>query len=144
MYMINGSSVSVSSRCFGSLMVWSIQVCVNAMPRRKDISNDLEEVNVAANQCGKHYKAIIKLFQVHHTTMRKIFHKQKALKTASSLSRIGDPSKSTPNSEKLQKTKELHLGHYSHQLACYMLKFRRAKLDKGWTNMTFQEKHSSL
>lgn len=39
---INWSSASVTphykSRCFGSLLVWSIQVCSSTMPRSKDIN----------------------------------------------------------------------------------------------------------
>jgi len=44
------------------------------MPRRKYISNDLREANVAAHQSGKGYKAISKLCAVHHSTERKIIH----------------------------------------------------------------------
>jgi len=40
------------------------------MPRRKDISNDLGEATVAAHQSGKGYKAISKLFGVHHSRER--------------------------------------------------------------------------
>ena len=36
--------------------IWSFQVCVNTMPRRKDISRDLREATVAAHQSGKGYK----------------------------------------------------------------------------------------
>lgn len=32
-----------TSRSFGSLLVWSVQVCVNPVPSRKDTSNDLNE-----------------------------------------------------------------------------------------------------
>jgi len=42
-------------------------VCVNTMPRRKDISNDLIEAIVTAHQSGKGYKAISKLFGVHYS-----------------------------------------------------------------------------
>ena len=37
-------------------------MCVNTMPRRKDISNDLREAIVAAHQSGKGYKVISELF----------------------------------------------------------------------------------
>ena len=39
-------------------------MCVNTMPRRKDISNDLREADVAALQSGQVYKSISKLFDV--------------------------------------------------------------------------------
>ena len=51
------------SRSFVSLLPCSIQVCVNTMPRRKDISNDLREAIVAAHQSGKGYKAISIILQ---------------------------------------------------------------------------------
>jgi len=44
-------------------MFWSIQVCVNTVPRRKDISNDLKEAIVAAHQSGKGYKAFSIILQ---------------------------------------------------------------------------------
>ena len=66
----NLSSVSVSNSSFVSLLVWSIQVCVNTMPRRKDISNDLREAIVAAHRSEKGYKDISKLFRVRHSTER--------------------------------------------------------------------------
>ena len=47
------------------------------MPRRKDISNDLRE---AAHLSGKGYKAISKLFGVHHFTAKKIIHMWKTFK----------------------------------------------------------------
>jgi len=66
------------------------------MPRRKDISNDLREAIVAAHQSGKGFKAISKLFKVHHSTERKIIHKWKTFKTAVNPPRSGRPSKFTP------------------------------------------------
>ena len=47
------------SRSFGS---WNIQVCVNTMPRRKNISKDVREAFVAAHQSDKGYKAMSILF----------------------------------------------------------------------------------
>ena len=69
------------SRSLVRLLVRSIQVCVNTTPRRKDISNDLREATVAAHQSGKGYKAISKLFGVHHSTERKIIHRWKTFKS---------------------------------------------------------------
>jgi len=61
------NSVSIS---IGIKMVSNIQVCVNTMPRRKDISNDLRETAVAAHQSGKGCDAIsIQLFGVNHSTV---------------------------------------------------------------------------
>ena len=57
----------------------SIQVCINNMLMRKDISNDLREAIVAAHQSGKGYMVISKQF--HYCTERKIFHKWKTFKT---------------------------------------------------------------
>ena len=56
------------SRCFGSLLVWSTQVCINMMPRRKDIGNCLREAIVV----DKGYKTIYKQCRVHQSTVRKI------------------------------------------------------------------------
>ena len=50
-------------------------MCVNTMPRKTDISNDLREEIVAAHQSRKGYEAISKLSGVHHSTERKIIHK---------------------------------------------------------------------
>ena len=102
------------SRAFVTLLVWSIQVCVNTMPRRKDISNDLREAIVAAHQFGKGYKDISKFFGVHHSTEIKIIHKWETFNTAVYLPRSGCPSKFTPRS----KTQELHLRLYRPQLTC--------------------------
>jgi len=49
--------------------MWSLQVWVNIMPRRKGISNDLREGIVAACQSVKGYKAISKLFGVPHSAV---------------------------------------------------------------------------
>ncbi|MEQ2278636.1 hypothetical protein AMECASPLE_000954 [Ameca splendens] len=43
------------------------------MPRLKDISNDLREVTVAADQSGKGHKVIYKLSEVHRSTEGKFF-----------------------------------------------------------------------
>ena len=88
------------SRSFGSLLVWSIQVCVNTMPRRKDISNNLREETVAAHQSGKGYKTISKLFGVHHSAERKIIHKWKIFKTAVNPPRSGCPNKFIQGSDR--------------------------------------------
>ena len=58
-----------------------MQVCVNTMPRRKDISIDLRETIVAAHQSEKGYEAISKLFGVPHSTAREIIHKRKTFQT---------------------------------------------------------------
>jgi len=104
MHWIHWSSVSVNTSIkagvFVSLLGWSIQVCVNTMPRRKDISNDLREAVIAAHQSGK---TISKLFGVPHFTMKKIIHKWKTLTTVVNLSRSGHPSKFTPKSVKNAK-----------------------------------------
>lgn len=41
------------SRGSASLLVWSIQMCFNTTPNRKDISNDLREATAAAHQSGE-------------------------------------------------------------------------------------------
>lgn len=46
------------SRGVSGLLVWSIQVGVNTMPRRKAIISDLRESFVAAHQSGNGYEAI--------------------------------------------------------------------------------------
>ena len=112
--IINKFEQLYKSRSSLSLLLCSIQVCVNTMPRRKDISNDPREAIVAAHQSGKGYKAISKLFRVHHSTERKIIHKWKTIRTAVNLPRSGRLSKFTPRS----KSQELHLRLYRPQLAC--------------------------
>lgn len=72
-------------------MVWSIQVCINTVPRRKGISNDLKEVTVATHQCGQGYKAISKQYRVHHGTVRN----KKAFMKAAHCLRSESPSKFT-------------------------------------------------
>lgn len=42
------------------LLLWSIAVCVNTMPRRKDIRNGVRKVIVAAHQSEPGYKTISK------------------------------------------------------------------------------------
>jgi len=49
---------------FGSLLIWWIQVYVNTMPRRKDISKNLKEATAASKQSVNCYKVISKLFGV--------------------------------------------------------------------------------
>jgi len=67
-------------------------MCINTMPRRKDISCDLREAIVGG------YKAISKLSGVH-PTVRKTVHEWKTFKTASNLSRSGHTNKFTPRSD---------------------------------------------
>lgn len=56
-YLINGSSVSVTTSIKAvCLLLWCLQVCVNATPRRKDISNVLKEE--AAHQSWKGFKTM--------------------------------------------------------------------------------------
>jgi len=76
------------------LLLCSIQVCVNTMPRRKDISNDLREATVAARQSGKGYEVISKLSGVHHSTERK----WKTFRTAVNLPRSVSPQGEKPKS----------------------------------------------
>lgn len=70
------------SRGFGSLLIWSVQMCVNMMPRGKDISSDLRKAIVAVSQLGKRYKAIAVQFEIHHSTAKNIISKWKSFKTA--------------------------------------------------------------
>lgn len=57
-----------------SLWGWSIQVCLNIMPRWKDISNDLlkKKSIITVYQSVKDYNAISKQYQVHHSSGKKI------------------------------------------------------------------------
>lgn len=68
------------SRGFRSLLIWSVQMCVNMMPRGKDISSDLRKAIVS--QLGKHYKAIAVQFEIHHSTAKNIIRKWKSFGTA--------------------------------------------------------------
>jgi len=89
-------------------------MCDGTMPKRKDTSSDLREATAAAHKSPKGYKAISKLFGVHHSTVRNIIHKWKTFKTAVNLLRSGRPSKFTPRSD----PQELHLRLYRPKLAC--------------------------
>ena len=99
-------------------------MCVNTMPRREDISNDLREAVVAAHQSVKGYKAINKLCGVHHATERKrLFTSGKLSRLWPVFSAADVPASSLQGqtvrcSEKLQKTQELHLRLDGPQLAC--------------------------
>jgi len=72
-----------STKAEALAVCWSgtFRCVVNTVPRRKDISNDLKEVIVAAQKSEKGYKAISKQFEVHHFTGRKIIHMWKIFKT---------------------------------------------------------------
>ena len=59
----------------------------------------IDEAIVAAHQPGKGYKAISKLFGIHHSTERNIIHKWKTFKTAVHLPRSECPSKFIPRPE---------------------------------------------
>ena len=65
-------------------------MCVNTMSRRKNISNDQREAVVADHQSGKGYKAISKLFGVHHLIVRKNIHKWKTFKIAVNLPSVDE------------------------------------------------------
>lgn len=56
-----------------SLWGWSIQVCLNIMPRWKDISNDLlkKKSIITVYQSVKDYNAISKQYQVHNSSGKK-------------------------------------------------------------------------
>ncbi|MEQ2285968.1 hypothetical protein AMECASPLE_037394 [Ameca splendens] len=72
-------------RNLSSLLLRSIQVCVNTMQREKDISNYLREATGAADHPGMGYKAISKTMKYQFT--------EKSLKTAADLLRNGNPNK---------------------------------------------------
>lgn len=82
---INFAVVNNYSKCeqlyksgtFSSLVVCSIQVCANTMPRRKYINNDLKAI-VAAHKCE--IKAIFKELEMSHSAVRKKRRKEKRLK----------------------------------------------------------------
>jgi len=59
-------------RRFVSLLVYIIQVCINTMPRRKDISTDLTETVVSACQPGKGYEAFSKLNFIFYVLIHEI------------------------------------------------------------------------
>jgi len=52
--------VSTSKKAFGSLQIWSILVCVNTMPKKKDTSNYPREATVTTHQSIKAYTDIFK------------------------------------------------------------------------------------
>jgi len=82
------------------------------VPRRKDISNDIKEATDAASQSEMGYKVISKLFGFHYSTARKISHKWKTFKTASSVLNHPRSGKFTPRTDSAQKSckkPELHL-----------------------------------
>lgn len=61
-------SASVRGEVLG-FRVQSIQLCVNVMPRRKDVSIDLRGAIVAAHQPMKGYEAIFKQTEVPFSTV---------------------------------------------------------------------------
>jgi len=71
-------------------------VCVNTMPKRKDISNELREAIVAAINFGRVTRPFPKLFEVHHSTARNII----TFKPVPNLHSFGRPSKFTPWSDR--------------------------------------------
>lgn len=87
---------SQSFRCF---LAWSIQWCVNKMPRRQDISSDQRKAIVAAHQSEKSHEVISSKMYSISSTIRKIIHKCKTFRTVSSLLRTGCPSTFTPRSD---------------------------------------------
>ena len=113
------------NRDLGSLLVRSIQVCVNTMRWRNDNSNDLREPTVAAHQSGNGYKVIFKLFAIYHAAARKITHKWKTFKT---VPRREHPRDFTPRSDrtllgetkekKTTKRQELHVRPHRPRLHC--------------------------
>ena len=60
--MLLFSATSIESSIFNTLLVWSIQVCVNTMPSRKDINSILRE---SADSAPKSIA-----FGAHHSTLR--------------------------------------------------------------------------
>lgn len=56
---------------------------------------NLREANVSPAQSQKHYKAISKQFQDHHSIVKKIIHKWKTFNTIASFTMSGHLSKST-------------------------------------------------
>lgn len=81
------------------------------------IKNDLEEAVAADHQSGQVYEAIAKQPGVHHSTVRKIIHYRKAIKTISNLPR----GRFTPRSdhakfrEFAKKIKILFTSHFAHK-----------------------------
>ena len=61
---------------FGRLMLYSLKMCLIAVPRRKAISNHFREA-VVVNHSGKGYKFFSKHSRVHHCTVKKIIYKWK-------------------------------------------------------------------
>lgn len=53
---------------------------------------NLREAHVSPAQSQKHYKAISKQFQDHHSIVKKIIHKWKTFNTIASLTRFADIS----------------------------------------------------
>lgn len=71
MYKMNYSLRSVISfvkQAFIGLVFWNTQACVNIMPSRKHISEDLKETILDAYQPGRIYKAISKQFKMYQST----------------------------------------------------------------------------
>ncbi|XP_075701913.1 uncharacterized protein LOC142665959 [Rhinoderma darwinii] len=66
-----------------------------AMPRSSDLPAELRQQVVEAHEAGKGYKTISKVFELHHSTVRKIVYKCKAFSTIASRPRSGRPTKLT-------------------------------------------------
>ena len=60
-------------------------MCVDPMPRRKDINKDLREAIVAAHHTGKDNKAVSKQFGVRRSIVRKIIYKWNKFRTVVSV-----------------------------------------------------------
>lgn len=66
-------------------------MCTNTIASRKD----RHDAAVVVHHSWKHYKAIHKQQEVHHSALRKIIHKSKSLKTVTNLLKSSHPRKVT-------------------------------------------------
>lgn len=63
------------------------------MARSKELSEAFRRKIVDAYESGKGYKKISKLFEIGHSTVRKIIYKWRTFKTTTNMARSGRPSK---------------------------------------------------
>lgn len=87
------------------MQVWSNQVCVNTMKRRKDIRDDFREAAVDAHQSLEGLHGHFKQFKLHHSIVGKIIYNEKGFKASFRLARNACPRKFTPRSD--QKAKRI-------------------------------------
>ena len=82
---------------------FAIEVCGVIMPRSKEFCKAFRKKVVDAYESGKGFKKISKLFEIHHSTVRKIIYKWRRFQTAANLFKTGRPSKFSPRADRLMQ-----------------------------------------